>query len=76
MGAVDVRTWSDAPPEREGYYWWRAKPGLPKSVVWVRNVSMWRHTESLRAYFHGSATSHVPEVIGGQWGGPLREPGD
>jgi hypothetical protein len=62
-----AETWTKKLPTEQGWYWWRESISFNGKVVYV--------TETDSAYLPGDELRHYLTWLGGEWYGPLQEPG-
>ena len=65
---AEMRTWSDALPSQQGWYWWRANPDIDEPALWeALYVTAFGEIPE-----RGSRVSEYRLVHArGQWAGPL-----
>lgn len=60
--------WTNRPPNQSGWYWWRERLGMLGMIVLVSGGKV-------HSMFHETAFAESPDLAGGEWLGPLVEPG-
>ncbi len=60
--------WTKQPPTEPGWYWWRESLPMLGMIVLVSSGKV-------HSMFHHTPFAEAPELAGGEWFGPLQEPG-
>jgi hypothetical protein len=69
---VGSAKWTECPPNRPGYYWWRGGPECSEAYV----VRIAGDIDARLWTYHGPYQDASVQEYGGQWAGPLLPPND